>query len=273
MIHVLRIASLLAILSAGSCISTSHPGLREAVDRSPPCFQDQENQANGTNWSVAHTPVPGGGDGWQVRPFASLNEFDVDIRNSATLPPSLVSVRFQDNVKMRLVGLEGSVDVGPAVLSCVLAAPDFEDDRSPGPDTDNGAYFAMRASLPLLSIDKWILGSSIELGALSSDVTSSSTASSDLTALFADVSLNAAYTASPDALAALSPYGGIGLRVLDGLQDFGALGHIEFDAALAYAFVGIALNWQPTEDLGLSLESHVLVGQINGFQLSFVASF
>ena len=231
-----------------------------------------------SQWSVGRTPAPGGGTGWQLRPFVSVNEFDVDIRERGTF---MENARFKDNVKMQLVGIEGSLDFGSAIVSGTLATPDLEDDRSLGAESDGGAYFAIGARLPLLSKDKWSLGSSLELSALSTDVVSASTATAstatigaaDLAAIAADLSLTAAYTASSDALAAVSPYGGLGVRFIDGVQDFGATGNLEFDAVLAYTFVGLSLNWRPTEDLGFGIESHVLVGQINGFQLSFVASF
>ena len=277
MIVVPRTVSLLALLSLWSCTSpTPHRAVGPVFKRQPQSLQSSDTRAAVRQWSVGRTPVPGGGNGWQFRPFVSDTEFDVDIRESGVLLPFFEDVRFENDISMRLVGVDGALDLGPAVVSCTLAVPQLEDERTLGPESDGGGYFALGASIPFLSKDRWQLGGSMKLSALSTDVASelpTSTVEVDLDALAADVSVSVAYAASSDSLASLSPYGGLGVRVVDGVQDFGASGDLEFDAVLPYAFVGLSVNWRPTEDLGLGIESHVLVGQINGFQLSLVASF
>lgn len=68
---------------------------------------------------------------------------------------------------------------------------------------------------------------------------------------------------------ALSPSGGIGFRYVDGFHEFDDGTTREFDATLTYGFVGA--HW--TQCIGSSsrwaLEAMAMIGQLEGFQVSF----
>ena len=121
--------------------------------------------------------------------------------------------------------------------------------------------------------DRWTFGSELSLLLANCDVDSDMAAGAQLRWVQVDARVGIAWMPSPEALFALSPYGGLGLRFLDGLQEDDGGNYLgEFDGNGLYLFLGANALWCPTDQLVTSVDLGINLGAVEGLSLSVLLS-
>jgi len=137
----------------------------------------------------------------------------------------------------------------------------------------SGFQIGARGNWSKSIFDRWTFGSEFSLLLANCDVDSDAAANAQLRWAQLDARAAVAWMPSPDAVFALSPYGGLGLRFLDGLQEDDGGGYLgEFDSEGLYLFLGANALWRPSDHLVTCVDLGLNLGAIQGFSLSLLLS-
>jgi len=182
----------------------------------------------------------------------------------------------QDNFKttQETRGLRALRCLDTWAFEVVLASPGIttEDAYS---TNDTGAYFlGAGAATALLLSERLAIHpkASIAVGNTDTQLPGPLTGTSldtDLTWIQSDSAVALSYLPLTDADYSLSPSLGAGYRYIDGFHDFRNGSTQEFDAQLPYGFLGMHWSQCVGQSSRWALEGMVMVGQLQGFQISF----
>ncbi len=159
-------------------------------------------------------------------------------------------------------------------LDAVLASPSITTEDEYSKD-DSGAYFlAAGASTAWPLSDRLAIHprASLGLGHTASQLPSPLAGTSldtELEWFQGDIAAAISYLPLADADYSLSPSMGVGYRYIDGFHDFQNGSTQEFDAQLPYGFLGMHWSKCIGQSSRWALEGMAMVGQLQGFQVSF----
>lgn len=215
--------------------------------------------------------MPGTGRGWFAGAYAEVAEFDVDDGLDVPAGDAINSGK----VDWTAAGVSAGLTSAAGFAELLLGSVQLEDGDDDGAETDPGYSAALRAGTNILRESRFACGADLALGTAYADLGSRFAEGGDISWLQADVRCAVSYLPSGDAVVALSPLAGIGFRLLDGYQDIEAASfrNPEFDAELVYGFAGFGLRWSPTLDFQCGLDLMVMLGDLEGLSLSFLADF
>jgi hypothetical protein len=243
--------------------------------------QGNERQSDlASGWRIGPVPVDSQGYGVNARVGAELTTMAVDTDRGIDTPAvvrngNIDLERYMIAFAIEVKGIQLEAQAGAVGVS---QSPNDFDSPSPLalPSESEGGYFGgLRGSVELGRLDRWRIGADLVLSANSAQI-DSAVESSELYWLQADAGAAIAYCPSPEAVFALAPFVGFGVRILDGVQstDAATLSYeTEFDAEHMYGSVGAALVWRPEEQVQATAEVQALYGQVEGIAVGLSLGF
>jgi hypothetical protein len=210
-------------------------------------------------WRSLNGPMNGQQDATGLSLFHESVEFDTDADAPATM--QFTGIRYAN------CGETWSFDAE-------LASPRVTVDDELGDESGSSFFAAAGASTNWLPSDGFALQPRLGIGYGQCEVSLPlplllTRADTELEWFQGDLTLAASYLPAADSAYALAPSGGIGFRYLDGFHQFADGSTREFDAALAYGFVGAHWSQCVGDSSRWALEAMAMVGQLEGFQISF----
>lgn len=253
-----------------SVASTASSGIARAIGLQEPA-KSQAGDLQVPPWRIGPVLVPGRGIGWFASAYAEVLEFDVD--DGLDVPPG--DVINKGKVDWTAAGVSAGITSSVGYAELLLGSVQLEDGDDDGAETDSGYSAAVRVGTNLFQESHIACGADLALGTAYADLDSLSAQGGDVSWLQADLRCAVSYVPSPGAIVAISPIAGIGLRVLDGYQDITTpdFHNPEFDAELFYGFAGLGLRWSPTLDFQCGVDLTLMLGELEGLSLSFLADF
>ena len=234
--------------------SAQEPALESAADAQD---EGEEPMPPSPRWRSLHGPMGGQQDTTGISLVYESVEFDTDADAPAT---------------MEFTGIRYATCGESWAFDAELASPKVTVDDELG-DEGGGAFFAAAGlSTNWLQSESFALQPRFSMGYGQCDVSLPRPAplarsNTSLEWFQGDMAIAASYLPAADSAYALSPSAGIGFRYLDGFHEFNDGSTREFDAALAYGFVGAHWNQCAGDSSRWAFEAMAMVGQLEGFQI------
>ena len=191
---------------------------------------------------------------------------DMDGRNSGT-----VGIRSGEVNVTSLLASYGIAEVNSTLDALLGTASVSESDNREY--EGSGFQIGARGNWSKSIFDRWTFGSEFSLLLANCDVDSDAAPEAQLRWAQVDARAAVAWMPSPDAVFALSPYGGLGLRFLDGLQEDGQGNYLgEFDGDGFYVFLGANALWRPSDQYAACVDLGLNLGAVQGLSLSLLLS-
>lgn len=212
---------------------------------------------------------------WRLRPLVESLEYSIDRRTQAD-PGDYSSVTLEGTVKQEGYGLEIGHNFGPLPLYAKITSFRLGDDERV--ESDQGLRLALGANPRVAQVGNWAVSADAFVGTLQTDTRARGTVTalpirSDIRSFEAGIGLDVHYVPSLDAAFAIAPFVGGHFLYGDGVQNYSSGDSSEMDYSAAYARGGIDCVWQSENRFSLGARLAVLVGEVEGFQLSLEARF
>jgi hypothetical protein len=222
-------------------------------------------------WRVGPVLLNGTGRGLLVALFHEGVSFDVTGAPGSQAGRAFLSGEVDGDTN----GLSVGMTWGRVSVEALLGVATFAENGGGQVETEPGIVGGVRAGCNVLQVGRLAFGLDGAFTGGQAEINSLAGSGSELRWIQGDLRAAAAYAPSSDALLSFAPFGGVGLRLVDGLQDLRAPspGDEEFEATLVYGIVGASANWRPEIGFQAGVEANVLVGDMQGITVSLVFSY
>jgi hypothetical protein len=223
----------------------------------------------------ATPPTPEEPTPWRIRSLAESVEYSIDRRTGAD-PGDYRSVTLEGTVKQEGLGIEVGHNFGRLPLYAKFTSAQLSD--AGGVDSDQGFRLALGTTPRVAQVGNWAVTADAFVGTLQAAVRANGTTTSlpirsDIRSVEAGFGLDVHYVPNSDAAFAIAPFLGAHYLYGDGVQDYSSGNSSELDYGAAYGKAGIECNWQSESGFTVGTRLSLLVGEVEGFQLSLEARF
>ena len=209
--------------------------------------------------------------GYTLVPFFERTQLEVKgLSDGGGLPA------FRDgDVEFQFSGLRVGRFFENLHVEAFLAVADLTDDADPELMTTEGVVAGISASGLMRRWGSLGLLGQAGFSAGEADLEVSGQATTAIKWAQTDLRTALAFIPSPNAVFAVAPSGGVGLRIFDGIQNLGGLNQdtaITLDESAVYGFLGVSLDWSPRPGLMVGTHLEWMVGELQGIKLELVIS-